>query len=160
MSNDAVNEDAVTAARNTYRQLLAAWNDRNAQAFASLFEADAVMIGYDGTSADGSAEIGEHLGSIFENHPTATYLAHISNVREVDEHLVLLRAQAGMVPPGEKHLDRSVNALHTVLIRHGSDNPSIILFQNTPAHYHGRQDLSDDHVQVLKEQITSGVLLS
>jgi uncharacterized protein (TIGR02246 family) len=160
MPNDPVSEDAATAARATYRQLLVAWNERDARTFSTLFGADGVMIGYDGSSAEGAEAIVDHLEPIFTNHPTATYLAHVIDVREIGSGLVMVRAMAGMVPPGENQVNPSVNALHTVLLRTSDGEPSIVLFQNTPAQYHGRQDLSDEHLKTLETQHTAGEVLS
>jgi len=160
MPDDPLGDDAATAARETYRQLLVAWNERDARTFSELFDSDGVMIGYDGSSAEGAEAIFDHLEPIFETHPTATYLAHVIDAREISAGLVMVRAMAGMVPPGENQLNPSVNALHTVLLRTGSGVPSIVLFQNTPAQYHGRQDLSDEHLKTLQPQHAAGEVLS
>lgn len=159
-SDDSDNKDAAAAARDTYRQLLVAWNERDARTFSALFDADGVMIGYDGSSADGAEAILDHLGPIFENHPTATYLAHVIDARQIGSGLVMVRAMAGMVPPGENQVNPAVNALHTVLLRTGNGDPSIVLFQNTPAQYHGRQDLSDEHLKTLEPQHAAGEVLT
>lgn len=160
MVTDSDRDDATAAARDAYRQLLVAWNERDARAFSALFDTDGVMIGYDGSSAEGRDEILGHLDPIFENHPTATYLAHVTDLREIGGGLVMLRAMAGMVPPGENQVNPSVNALHTALVRTVSGRPSIVLFQNTPAQYHGRQDLSDEHLRTLEPQLAAGEVLS
>jgi hypothetical protein len=54
-----------------YRQLLGAWNKRNAAEFAALFAEDGNVVGFDGSQVDGRAEIEAHLGRIFADHPTA-----------------------------------------------------------------------------------------
>lgn len=159
MTESSATTGAVRAARDAYRRLLTAWNERDARGFAELFGPDGVMIGYDGSSADGSRGILGHLEPIFENHPTATYVARVNDAREIGDGLVLLRAMAGMVPPGTTDVNPSVNALHTLVVRRTGDTSSIVLFQNTPAQYHGRQDLSDEHLDLMKQQLASSDVL-
>jgi hypothetical protein len=43
-----------------------------------------------------------------------------------------------------------------VLVRGAGETSRIVLFQNTPAQYHGRQDLSDEHLEILRPQVPSG----
>jgi len=64
-------EQAAIAA--LYEQLLNCWNQRDAKAFAALFDNDALCIGFDGSSMNGCAEIEATLGHIFTDHVTATY---------------------------------------------------------------------------------------
>lgn len=160
MVDDTVGADAAEAAREIYRSLLTAWNERDARSFADLFAPDGVMIGYDGSSAESPDGVFDHLDPIITNHPTATYVAHVTDIRDIGAKLWLLRAMAGMVPPGEDQVNPAVNALHTVLVRGGDERASIVLFQNTPAQYHGRQDLSDQHLEILRPQVPSGDVLT
>jgi uncharacterized protein (TIGR02246 family) len=153
---NTVGSDAAEAAREIYRSLLTAWNERDAHGFADLFAPDGIMIGYDGSSAESPDGVFDHLDPIFTNHPTATYVAHVRDVRSIGADLSLLRAMAGMVPPGEDQVNPAVNALHTVLVRGAGETARIVLFQNTPAQYHGRQDLSDEHLEILRPQVPSG----
>jgi uncharacterized protein (TIGR02246 family) len=91
--------DAHAAARDLYARLIDSWNARDAEAFAGLFADDGVSIGFDGSQATGH-EIREHLGGVFGDHPTAPYIAKVREVRALGHDSVLLRAIAGMVPPG------------------------------------------------------------
>jgi uncharacterized protein (TIGR02246 family) len=139
------------SARDLYAQLIAAWNARDADAFARLFADDGVSIGFDGSQAAG-AEIHEHLSAVFGDHETAAYVAKVHSARALGDGVELLLAIAGMVPPGTDELNPKVNALHTLL----SEGGRIVLFQNTPAQYHGRPELVEEHTAELERVRSSG----
>jgi uncharacterized protein (TIGR02246 family) len=121
-----------------YGRILAAWNQRNAAAMAACFAEDGNMIGFDGSQVDTRAAIEDHLRPIFADHPTAAYVAKVREVRRLDSEVVILRAVAGMVPPGSDDLKPDRNTIHTlVAVRHGDDWRAA-LFQSTPAAWHGR----------------------
>jgi uncharacterized protein (TIGR02246 family) len=146
--------DGQDAARDLYEGLLAAWNGRDATAFADLFAADGTMIGFDGSQATGP-EIRDLLEPIFRDHPTAAYVAKIREVRSIGPDAALLRAIVGMVPPGQDRLNPETNAVQSVVAGRGDEGWSIVLFQNTPAQYHGRPDLAGRHTEEI-EQLRSG----
>jgi len=148
-------EDA--AVRNLYKSLLGAWNERDADVFSSLFARNGTVIGYDGSQASGPEGIRTHLTPIFRDHPTARYVAHVTEVRALREGIVLLRASAGMVPPGASELNPAVNTLHTLIAEVRGDLWRIALFQNTPAQLHGRPELVDEHTALLAPLVASGV---
>ena len=136
--------------RDLYERLIRAWNDRDAQAFADLFAADGVQIGFDGSLVTG-ADIGEQLSAIFTDHKTAAYLAKVEDIRELGADVALLRAKVGMVPPGRNAVNPDTNAHQTVLARDGA----IVLFQNTPAQYHGRPEVIEQLTAEL-QQVADG----
>jgi uncharacterized protein (TIGR02246 family) len=137
--------------RDLYERLIRAWNDHDAQAFADLFAPDGVQIGFDGSLATGD-EIGEHLAAIFADHQTAAYFAKVEDVRELGGDIALLRAKVGMVPPGRDELNPATNAHHTLLAR----GEAIVLFQNTPAQYHGRPELVEQHTAEIERVRAAG----
>jgi uncharacterized protein (TIGR02246 family) len=141
-----------TSLRDLYERLLMAWNSRDAETFAALFAPDGISIGFDGSQAQGS-DIQEHLGSVFRDHPTGTYVAKVLDVRPLGTESALLRSMAGMIPPRHHNLNSEVNALHTLLAERDRDreNWRIVLFQNTPAQYHGRPDRVDAHTAELEQ---------
>jgi uncharacterized protein (TIGR02246 family) len=141
--------------RDLYARLLEAWNGRDAEAFAALFADDGAMIGFDGSQATGR-EIREHLQPIFAGHPTAAYVAHVREVRPLAPGVALLRAAAGMVPPGADDLNPAVNTLQTLLAVRSGDGWRIVLFQNTPAQFHGRPELTEQHLAELRQVQRSG----
>ena len=114
-------------ARALYDALIDAWNRRNADQYAELFESDGFIVGFDGSEVSGREEIRKHLAAIFRDHPTASYLTKVREVRDLGE-VSVLRAIAGMIPPGGGDLMPDRNAVQTLVARE-----KIVLFQNTPA---------------------------
>jgi uncharacterized protein (TIGR02246 family) len=146
MSKSA-NDD--TAIRELYQRLLQAWNDQNASAFAAQFEDNGNVVGYDGSLMNGKAEIESSLTPIFADHPTATYVSIVREVRLPGPEAALLRSVVGMVPRGRHELNPERNAIQTVVAVKREGIWRITLFQNTPAQFHGRPDL----VQALTDEL-------
>jgi uncharacterized protein (TIGR02246 family) len=126
-----------------YGRLLEAWNNRDADAFASLFATGGNAVGFDGSQMDGRDAIAAELKGIFSGHPTSRYVAKVREVRTLSGSVQLLRAVAGMVPPGETAIKPDVNAIQTLVGSNVDGTWSIELFQNTPAQFHGRPELSN-----------------
>jgi uncharacterized protein (TIGR02246 family) len=137
-------------ARALYDALLDAWNRRNADQFAELFENDAVVIGFDGSVMSGRDDIRAQLATIFAGHPTAHYVSKVREVRTLADGVSLLRAVVGMITPGSNDLNPSVNAHQTLIAR-----DRIALFQNTPAQFHGRPELAEALTNELRELLPS-----
>ena len=140
--------------RRLYDALLNAWNQRDAAAFAGMFAEDGTSIGFDGSVAIG-AEISEHLSGVFGDHPTAAYVAKVREVRSLAPDAAVLRAIVGMVPPGSDELNPAANALQSLVAERRGEGWRIVLFQNTPAQYHGRPELVDAHTAEV-EQVRTG----
>jgi uncharacterized protein (TIGR02246 family) len=114
------------------------WNQQDAAAMAACFEQDGNMVGFDGSQVDSRQAIDVHLRPIFADHPTATYVAKVREVRMLRPEVGILRAVAGMIPPGSNDLNPALNTIHTlVAVRNGEDWRAA-LFQSTPAAWHGR----------------------
>ena len=126
--------------RELYRQLLEAWDKRNARDFALLFAPDGNIVGFDGTQVFGQAEVGAHLSEIFSHHQTARYVSIVREVRSLTEGAATLSAVAGMVPPDKDDINPDVNAVQTMVAVKKSGAWKVALFQNTPAALHGRPD--------------------
>jgi uncharacterized protein (TIGR02246 family) len=136
-----------------YRQLLGAWNERNAQGMADLFLEEGELIGYDGSHIIGSADIYSHLAPIFEHHLTASFVSIVKSVRELAPGVALLRAIVGMAPHGKSELNPDVNAHQTLVAVKRNETWRIQLFQNTPAQFHGRPELAEQMTEELKQQL-------
>jgi uncharacterized protein (TIGR02246 family) len=132
--------DAVAA---LYHAVLAAWNDRDAAAYAALFAADGRVVGFDGSEMNGRTEIERELTRIFADHSTAEYVAKVRGVRLVGERVALLSAVAGMMPRGRSELNPDVNAVQTLVAAETGGEWRVVLFQNTPAQYHGRPEAAE-----------------
>ena len=141
------------AVRALYHDLLAAWNVRDPDAFAALFAEDGTSIGFDGSTMEGQEEIRAHLRQIFADHQTATYVAKVRGVRLLGADVALLRAVAGMVPPGRSEIQPAVNAIQTLVAHRRGETWRIAQLQNTPAQFHGRPDLAQHLTEELQELI-------
>jgi uncharacterized protein (TIGR02246 family) len=139
-----------------YTRLLEAWNRRSADDFAALFDAEGSAVGFDGSEMNGRDEIAASLKAVFDNHPTAAYVARIREVRELGAGGALVRAVAGMVAPGTLDLDPAVNAIQNMLLIERDSTLWIALFQNTPAAFHGRPAASEALTRELTEVLLAG----
>jgi uncharacterized protein (TIGR02246 family) len=143
--------------RHLYEQILRAWNQRDAAAMAACFAEDANMIGFDGSQVDSRAEIENHLRPIFADHPTAAYVAKVREVRLLGSGVGILRAVAGMVPPGSDDLKPDRNTIHTLVAVQSEDGWRAALFQSTPAAWHGRQRDSEALTEELRGVLRGGL---
>ena len=134
-----------------YHELLDAWNRRDARGMAARFAPAGFMVGFDGSTMDGPDEMAQELGRIFGSHPTARFVAKVRSVRFLTPDVAVLRAVAGMVPPGGKDLNPAVNTLHTLVVAKADGGWRIEAFQNTPAQFHGRPELSEALTQELRQ---------
>jgi uncharacterized protein (TIGR02246 family) len=161
MMSDGERSAAVDAAviRGLYQRLLVAWNLRRAGEFGVLFAGDGLLVGFDGSRVGGS-EVTEHLEPIFADHPTAAYVAKVREIRALGSEAVLLVAIAGMVAPGMTVLHPAANAVQTMVAERDGDGWRIVLFQNTPAQYHGRRGVAAQHTAELQPLVTAGVVLA
>jgi hypothetical protein len=63
----------------------------------------------------------------------------------------ILRAVAGMVPDGAKDINPAVNAVQTLVAAERGGMWWIEVFQNTPAAFHGKPELSEALTRELRE---------
>jgi uncharacterized protein (TIGR02246 family) len=131
---------AEGAARDLYAELLRSWNAGDAAAFARAFTRSGNVVGFDGSQMNGQEEIESHLAKVFASHKTAAYVGKIREVRLIGGEVVLVRAAAGMVPPGKSELNPEVNTVHTLVAANQGDRWRVELFQSTPAAFHGRPE--------------------
>lgn len=142
---------AEQAARKLYADSLRCWNDRNAESFARLFARNGNMVGFDGSQVNGHEEIEAHLSAVFGSHQTAAYVAKVREVRLLGQGVTLLRAVAGMVPPGSSELKPDLNTVHTLVAASEGDHWRVELFQSTPAAFHGRPEARERLTQELQK---------
>jgi len=142
---------AMPTISELYERLIRGWNEHDADAFAEPFAYDAVVIGFDGSEMRGREAIRRELAGIFGDHETAPYVTRVREVRSLAPGVELLRAAAGMVPPGKAELEPERNAHQTVVAVQGE----VVLFQNTPAQFHGRPELVDEMTRELNEALAA-----
>ncbi|MDQ3339960.1 MAG: SgcJ/EcaC family oxidoreductase [Myxococcota bacterium] len=121
-----------------YANLMEAWNKRDAKAFEDLFILDGDLVGFDGTQMHGQGMIREHLAKVFGDHPTLAYTYRITGVTQISTEVAIVRAIAGMIPPGAKDFDPKLHAIHRLTAVHRGGAYRVALFQNTPARFDGR----------------------
>jgi uncharacterized protein (TIGR02246 family) len=142
---------AETLISALYHQLLDSWNRRDAGDFAALFVEDGFIVGFDGSQMNGKAEIEAELRRIFADHVTATYVSKIKGVSFLTPEVGILHAVAGLVPPMKADINPATNAIQT-LVAVQQDGPwRIALYQNTPAQFHGRPELSEALTEELRQ---------
>lgn len=122
-----------THIRTLYHNVLHTWNQRNPTAFAALFHPDGNSIGFDGSQV------------------TAAYIGIIRELRFLTPDVALLRAVAGLVPPGQTDLNPATNAIQTLIAVRHDNTWRIALYQNTPAQFHGRPHLAQQLTEELRQ---------
>jgi uncharacterized protein (TIGR02246 family) len=136
-----MNENDVRA---LYDNLIAGWNDHDGTAMAEPFAEDGVIIGFDGSVSTGRQTIGAEMSNIFADHETGRYAVKVQSVRPLGPQAMILRAIAGLVPPGRTAINPETNSHQTVAAEEQRGRWQIVLFQNTPAQFHGRPGLVED----------------
>ena len=140
-------ENEVTA---LYDTLITAWNDHDGTAMAARFAEDGVVIGFDGSVSSGKQSISSEMTNVFADHETGRYAVKVKSVRELAQHAVILRAIAGLVPPGQTAIRPETNSHQTVVAEAQDGQWRIVLFQNTPAQFHGRHELVEEMTRELQ----------
>ncbi len=149
---------ADQSTRALYRQLLQAWNDRDAVAMCALLALDGSMVGFDGSNFSGPDEVLKHLKPTLDTMPTPTYVASVREVRELGPDTTLLRAAAGMVPRGKGNINPALNALHLVVATRRDGEWRVAHFQTTPAAFHEKPEQSDAMSLELRTALHAGGL--
>jgi len=142
-----------TEVRSLYRQLLSAWNRRNPEAIAELFDDDGIAIGFDGSEHDGRTQIAAVHKQIFDDHNTGAFVGKVRDVRFLTPGVAVLSAVAGMVLPGQSDLDPDRNSVQTLVAVYRDAQWRVAVFQNTPAQYHGRPEKAQSLTGELRRQL-------
>ena len=133
--------------------MLDSWNRKSGVDFASLFLEDGEAVGFDGSSHQGRSQIEADLTGLFSRHIPAAYVGIVRSIRFLAPDVALLRTVAGMVPPGQSDIHPAVNAVQTLIARREGEVWRIALFQNTPAAYHGRPELTRQLTEELRQEL-------
>jgi uncharacterized protein (TIGR02246 family) len=139
-----MSNDVEKAVRATYRAILAGWNAKDASAFAARFADDGEVIGFDGSTVVGRAKIEAEMAGIFADHATGRYLGIVRGVRQLGSDVAILSAVSGVVPAGADAINPDLNAIQSLVAQRQADEWRVILYQNTPAAFHGRPQLADE----------------
>jgi uncharacterized protein (TIGR02246 family) len=141
-----MSEDEVRA---LYDGLITGWNDHDGAAMAAPFADDGVVIGFDGSLNSGRETIGAEMARIFADHETGRYAVKVRSIRAVGSGAMILQAIAGLVLPGKTAINPETNSHQTVVAERRDGRWQVVLFQNTPAQFHGRPELVDEMTQEL-----------
>jgi uncharacterized protein (TIGR02246 family) len=133
--------------------LLASWDRRDAEGYASGFAAEGLVVGFDGSEMPGREEIYLELRRIFGSHATGRMVGFVREVRFLKPDLALLRAVASTVPAGKSDIEPSTNMIVTLVAMRQDGEWSIASFQATPAQFHGRPELSRALTEELRRTI-------
>ncbi|MEP7284359.1 MAG: SgcJ/EcaC family oxidoreductase [Chloroflexota bacterium] len=129
------------------------WNSRDAAGIAALYADDGNVIGYDGSQINGKAEIEANMAAIFRDHTPATYVGKIREVRWLSPDIALLRAVAGMIPPGKSELNPERNAIISLVAVKQVNQWKIALYHNTPARFDGRPEVAQQLTDELRQLV-------
>jgi uncharacterized protein (TIGR02246 family) len=140
----------VEDGRELHASLIEAWNRRDAAGFAACFADDGVLVGFDGTEVVGSPGIAQHIGEVFAGHATGRFVTVVREVRPLGLGVAMVRAIAGMIPPGATELAPQLHAVQSLVAAREGGGWSISLFQNTPAQLHGRPEAVQRITEELK----------
>jgi uncharacterized protein (TIGR02246 family) len=149
MTPPTTTDEAPIAA--LYRQLLDAWNRRNAAGFAALFAEDGNAVGFDGSQMNGRSEIETTIRAIFDDHQTGRYVGIIREIRFLAPDVALLRAVSGIVSAGQSDLNPAANAIQSLVAVKRDGHWRIAHYQNTPAQFHGRPELAEQLTEELRQ---------
>jgi len=139
--------------RVLYHRLLDRWNERDGRGMAELFAEDGSVVGFDGSQLIGRAAIEAEMVRIFQNHQPAAFVGLVREVRQLTSDVELLRAVAGMVPPGHDDINPAVNAIQSLIAVRREGEWKLALFQNTPAQFHGRPELAEALTEDLRREL-------
>jgi uncharacterized protein (TIGR02246 family) len=149
-SGNPTDKDAERATRELYERLIEAWNKRNARDFALLFASSGSIVGFDGSQVNGQLEIGAHISNVVSHHQTAAFVTIVREVRSLSSDVMLLRANAGMIPPGKDEINPDLNAVQSMVAARKNAKWEIALFQNTPAKCDERPELRKQLTEELR----------
>ena len=66
-----------------------------------------------------------------------------------------MQAVTGVVPAGQSRLEPKLNAVQTLVAQQREGRWQVILYQNMPAQFHGRPDLTEGLTDELRRELTA-----
>ena len=141
--------------RLLYRRLLEGWNRSDADEFGAAFAEDGEVVGFDGSKSTGREAIVAEMGRIFADHPTGAYVGKVRSVRKLGSDAALLRAVAGVVPAGGSDIEPKLNSVQALVAELQEGTWRVVLYQNTPAQFHGRPELAEALSEELRQALNT-----
>jgi uncharacterized protein (TIGR02246 family) len=147
-SSSTADETAICA---LYQQMMEGWNAACGYAFASPFEENGDLVGFDGTYIKGRQEIAlfhQHLFDMFLKG--SRLVGKVRSVRFLTSDIAVMHAIGGTVMAGQTDLDPERNSVQTLVAVKRNGKWSLAAFQNTRATYIGRPDESQKLTEELQ----------
>jgi uncharacterized protein (TIGR02246 family) len=147
-SSSTADETAICA---LYQQMMEGWNAACGYAFASPFEENGDLVGFDGTYIKGRQEIAlfhQHLFDMFLKG--SRLVGKVRSVRFLTSDIAVMHAIGGTVIAGQTDLDPERNSVQTLVAVKRNGKWSLAAFQNTRATYIGRPDESQKLTEELQ----------
>ena len=144
-----INDEA--AIRALYQQLMDGWNIASGDAFASPFEEDGDLLGFDGTYLKGQQEIALFHQQLFDIFLKGSRLVgKVRSMRFVSSDVAVMHVVGGTVMAGQTDLDPERNSVQTLVAVKHNGKWRLAAFQNTRATYMGRQEESQKLTEELR----------
>ena len=147
-SSSTADETAICA---LYQQMMEGWNAACGYAFASPFEENGDLVGFDGTYIRGRQEIAlfhQHLFDMFLKG--SRLVGKVRSVRFLTSDVAVMHAIGGTVMAGQTDLDPERNSVQTLVAVKRNGKWSLAAFQNTRATYINRPDESQKLTEELQ----------
>jgi uncharacterized protein (TIGR02246 family) len=148
-SSSAIADEAEI--RALYQQLMDGWNAASGYAFASQFEGNGDLVGFDGTHINGRYEIAlfhQHLFDMFLKG--SRLVGKVRSVRFVTSDVAVMLTVGGTVMAGQTDLDPERNSVQTLVAVKRNGKWSLAAFQNTRATYIGMPEESQKLTEELR----------
>jgi uncharacterized protein (TIGR02246 family) len=147
-SSSTADETAICA---LYQQMMEGWNAASGYAFASPFEENGDLVGFDGTYIKGSQEIAlfhQHLFDMFLKG--SRLVGKVKSVRFLTSDVAVMHAIGGTMMAGQTDLDPERNSVQTLVAVKRNGKWNLAAFQNTRATYISRPDESQKLTEELQ----------
>jgi uncharacterized protein (TIGR02246 family) len=137
--------------RALYQQLMDGWNAASGNAFASPFEGNGDLVGFDGAHITGRHEIALFHQHLFDMILKGSRLVgKVRSVRFVTSDVAVMHTVGGTVMAGQTDLEPERNSVQTLVAVKRNGKWSLAAFQNTRATYIGRPEESQKLTEELR----------
>lgn len=117
-----------------FKELQAAWLNRNGRNFAACFANDGTLIAFDGTYVKGKSEIYRYVQELFRVEQDLLYQSVPVELKRLTPTIVLFRCHTGKIRR-ETNRIRDERMAHLTLLLQKKAVWEIVLMQYTPASF-------------------------
>ncbi len=126
--------------RTLCKEMLRAWNTRDANAFAALFTESGAIVGFDGLVLAGSETIANYMSELFAHHETPAYVTVVRWVRFISDDIAIAYCIVGMPSVLTGIINPTLNSVQMLTCSKRDGDWRAELLQNTPAQLHGNAE--------------------